>query len=127
MDQLLTLLDEAIQVYPDHPDGHLVQTQLKSLTSEYKNSMHEGRQAIRKGQFQQAQSNLKRAWELNPGFPRITELIEIVSEANRQVETARAKVDAAIQRQDWNTAKAWARAIDQYVESVKEMATSPCY
>ena len=86
--------------------------------------MHEGMEAVGKGHWQEAQRNFKRAGELNPGLPRITELLAFVSNVSQQIETSRAKVDAAIQRQDWNNATSWARAIDQYVESVKETAIS---
>jgi serine/threonine protein kinase len=44
--RLLTLLDEAVQLYPDYPDGHLVQTQLLSATAEYKNAMNKAKQQI---------------------------------------------------------------------------------
>ena len=122
--RLLTLLDEAVGIYPEHPDGALVQNQLQSITGEYKNATHEGIEAISKGHWQEALRNFKRARELNPGLPRITELIDFVNNVSRQIGTARAKVDAAIQRQDWNNATSWARAIDQYVENVKETAIS---
>ena len=122
--RLLALLDEAVGLYSEHPDGALVQNQLQSITGEYKNTMHEGIEAIGKGNWQQALRNFKRARELNPGLPRITELIDFVSNVSQQIGIARAKVDAAIQRQDWNKATSQARAIDQYVESVKETAIS---
>jgi len=44
--QLSTLLSEAVEIYPDHPDGHLVQTQLLSATTEYKDVIQEGIKAI---------------------------------------------------------------------------------
>lgn len=127
LSQLSTLLIEAVRIYPDHPEGHLVQMQLLSISGEYKDAMHKGIEAIGGGHWQQAQSSFERARQLNPGLPHITELIDFVSKVSQQVEDARAKVDAAIQRRDWNKATSWARAIDQYVESVKGMANSQAY
>ncbi len=127
LQRLLTLLDEAVGIYPEHPDGALIQNQLQSITGEYKNAMHEGIEAIGKGHWQEALRNFKRARELNPGLPRITELIDFVSNVSQQIGTAKTKVDAAIQRHDWNNARSQACAIDQYVESIKEMAISLRY
>jgi serine/threonine-protein kinase len=124
LQQLLALLDEAVQLFQEHPDGALVQNQLQSITGEYKNAMHGGIEAIGKGHWQEALRNFKRARELNPGLPRITELIDFVSNVSQQIETARTKVDAATQRQDWDNATSWARTIDRYVDNVKGMATS---
>jgi len=119
--QLLTLLDEAIQFFPDHPDGHLVQTQLQAVAGEFKNAMDKGDEAFGEGHWQQARRNFKRALELNPGSLRIAELIDFVDKVSQQVEAARANIDAAIQRQDWNKAMSLARNVDRYIDEIKNM------
>jgi hypothetical protein len=115
------MLDEAIQVFQEHPDGALIQNQLQSITNEYKDTMGEGIEAIGNGNWQESLRYFKRAGELNPGLSRITELIDFVSNVSHQVGAARARVDAATQRQDWDNATSLARAIDRYVNNVKSM------
>ena len=44
--RLLTLLDEAVGLYREHPDGALAQIQLQSVMNEYKNAMNRARQQI---------------------------------------------------------------------------------
>ena len=119
--QLLTLLDEAIQLFPDHPDGHLVQIQLQSVAGEFKNAMDKGDEAFGEGHWQQAQRNFKRARELNPGSAHIEDRINFVGKVSQQVEAARANIDTAIQRQDWNKAMSLARNVDRYIDEIKSM------
>jgi serine/threonine protein kinase len=118
--QLSTLLVEAVGIYPDHPDGILVQTQLLSV----RDTVDNGIEAFSEGYWQQAQANFERARELNPGSNVIAELVDFTNRVRGQIETARARVDAAIQQRDWTGAMSWARGIDRYVGEVKGMVVS---
>jgi serine/threonine protein kinase len=118
--RLSTLLTEAVRIYPDHPDGLPVQTRLLSVID----AVDKGVEAFGKGHWQQAQTDFKKAGELNPGSPVIAELVDLAGVVIHRIEAARANVDAAIQQQDWNKAMSWARAIDEYVDSAKETAIS---
>ena len=122
MDQLTTLLNEAIRIYPAHPDGRLIQSQLESLTDEYQDARNKGIVALNKGKWEQAETNFKRAGQLNPGSSRILELIGFAQKIQRQVQSIRAEIDAAIQSQNWNRAMSLAGALDRYVEGIKEKA-----
>ena len=122
LERLSTLLGEAVEIYPDHPDGRLVQTQLLSITREYKNAMREGAQAVGEGRWDEAQRSFEKARELNPGFSSIARLVDFMSDVRRKVKSARGNIDAAIQRKNWRKAMSLARAVDQYVEGIKQMA-----
>jgi len=76
LDELAVLLAEAVNIYPDHPDGKLVQAQLLSITRQYEKSMHKGVQAVAEGHWQVAQINFQRARQMNPGLPSIAQLVE---------------------------------------------------
>ncbi|TFG57663.1 MAG: hypothetical protein E4H36_16125 [Spirochaetales bacterium] len=83
--------------------------------------MDKGDEAFREGHWQQAQRNYKRALGLNPGSAHIEDRIDLVGNVSQQVEAARANIDAAIQRQNWNKAMSLARDLDRYIEEIKSM------
>ena len=76
LDELLVLLAEAVQIYPDHPDGRLVQAQLLSMTRQYEKAMYKGVRAVAEGHCEVAQASFRRARQLNPGLPSIAQLVE---------------------------------------------------
>ncbi|KPL24977.1 MAG: hypothetical protein AMJ75_02250 [Phycisphaerae bacterium SM1_79] len=120
--QLAMLLVEAVRIYPDHPDGRLIQSQLESLTDEYIAARHEGIVATKEGKWELAETNFKRAGQLNPGSSHIAELISLAQKIQRRIQSARAEIDAAIQSQNWNRAMSLARALDTYIDGIKEKA-----
>ena len=121
IDQLISLLKEAIGIYPEHVDGHLVQVRLMSVTTEYKNAMQEGIKAAGVGHWQKALGHFERAGKLNPGFTAITELINFVNKVRQEVETARSNIDAALAQGNKRKAMSFAQGVDQFVEKVKNM------
>ena len=122
LNQLTSLLNEAVRIYPNHVDGHLVQMQLLSVTTEYKSAMQEGIEAVGAGHWQEALAHFERAGQLNPGFPAITGLINFVNKVRREVETARSNIDTALNQGNKSKAISLARSVDQFVENVKNMA-----
>jgi tetratricopeptide (TPR) repeat protein len=122
-DELLSLLNETVRIYPDHPDGRLIQSQLVSLADEYKDARDRGIEAISKGKFLQAKAVFRQTHQLNPGLARVTELLDFVTRVQEHVESARAAIDAAIERQNWNKALSLARALDAYVDDIKQKGT----
>lgn len=122
-DELLSLLNETVRIYPDHPDGRLIQSQLVSLADEYKDARDRGIEAISKGKFLQAKAVFRQTHQLNPGLARVTELLDFVTRVQEHVESARAGIDAAIERQNWNKALSLARALDAYLDDIKQKGT----
>jgi hypothetical protein len=81
--------------------------------------MRKGIEAARRSCFQVALANFERARELNPGFPPIVRLINLVNEFCQQIEAARSSIDAALEQRNRRKALHLARELDRYVEQVK--------
>jgi len=79
-------------------------------------------QAIGSGHLQEALDNFERAKQINPGFPAIAGLNNFVNEVGQQIEAARNSMDAAVEQGKYGKALSLARAIDRYMESVKNLA-----
>jgi serine/threonine protein kinase len=125
LQELLHLLQEAVGIYPNHPDGRLVQTQLLSLTRQYDEVIHQAAAAINDGQWQVAQANLDRARQINPCSPAITRLCEFVSEVRMQIETTRHSIDAAVEQGQRDKALFLARGLDDYVRRMSRPESLP--
>jgi serine/threonine-protein kinase len=123
LDELSALLWEAVGVYPNHPDGHLVQTQLLSVARQYRNAMCEGITAIGSGCWQEALAYFERARQLNPGLPAIAHVIDFVSQVIRHTDTARANIDAALEQRNRRKALSLARGLDEYVEEIRGLVS----
>lgn len=119
LDQLSALLTEAVEIYPGHPDGHLVQTQLVAITREYKDVMDKGMDAFSQGRWQEAQNNFERAQQLNPGVPTIIRLVRFLRDVQKQIETTRNYIDTALVEGEYRKAMYFARELDRYVEDVR--------
>jgi hypothetical protein len=118
LEELLALLFEAVRIYPNHPDGRLVQTQLLSWTGQYNQVMRAAAAAIGNGEWPRAQANLERARQINPGSPTVVRLCEFVDEVRRQIETTRNRIDAALERGDQRQALILAHRLQKYVEQM---------
>jgi hypothetical protein len=59
LDHLVELLVEAVNIYPKHPDGHLVQTQLSSRSREFNEKMERRMELVRRDR-QQRTANANR-------------------------------------------------------------------
>lgn len=119
LSQLLRLLVKAVDIYPEHPAGNLVQTQLLSVACEYGNSLREGEEAIASGHWREAHTFLEKTQQLNPGFGPIIELVEFVKEVQQRIADTRRDIDTAIEQQDRDRAMLLFRNLDQYVEQIK--------
>jgi tetratricopeptide (TPR) repeat protein len=115
-DRLLPLLAAAVEIYPDHPEGALVQTQLLSLMREYRPVMRRAKQAFRRGQCEEALDLLATAARLNPGDPAVTEAIAVVREVQRHIQMTRANIAAALEQGNRQKAILLARHLDRYIE-----------
>jgi serine/threonine protein kinase len=123
--ELLPLLEEAVSIYPNHPDGRLVQNQLLSLTGQYDEAMHQAVAAINANEWQLAQANLERARQIEPGSPAIVRLCEYVSEVRLQITTMRNGINAAIEEGQRDKAIFLAHNLDAYIRQIGRPENQP--
>jgi tetratricopeptide (TPR) repeat protein len=125
LDELLHLLQEAVSIYPDHPDGRLVQTQLLSVTRQYDEAIQKSAAAVDGGEWQVAQANLERARQINPGSPAVARLCEFVNEVRLQIQTMRNSIDAAVEQGQRSKAIFLARNLDTYLRQMSRPESRP--
>jgi serine/threonine-protein kinase len=121
---LSALLAQAVETYPDHPDGALVQTQLLTIAEEYKTVINEGTAAMAQGRLHGAQASFERAQQLNPGLPVIVEVIDFIRDVKRQVETTRASIDAALEQGNQQRAMLLATELDRYIDQIRSLGSN---
>ena len=116
--ELAALIAEAVQIYPDHPVGRLVQTRVASRAREYRERIQEGLQALRAGMWDAAIICFQRAQQLNAGAPGLARAVGTVSEIQEHVRSIRAHIDEAIGQRNRERAMSLARCLDQYREEL---------
>ena len=67
--ELLALLREAIQIFPDHPAGRLVQARVRNLAQAFRGHMQHGYEALMQGRWEIALDRLRQAQKLESGCP----------------------------------------------------------
>ena len=118
LNQLTNLIKEAMAIYPDHPEGRLVQAQIASRASEYRSCMEEGLTAIRQGMWEAGWANFERAKKINIGGPAAARALEFIFRIRQEIETLRQHIDEAVHRQNRRRALFLARNLDNYVEQI---------
>jgi len=121
-DRLLALLAAAVEIYPDHPEGALVQTQLRSIMIENKLAMQNAKVAFGQRRWQATLTYLERAGQLNPGQPAVTHAVALVHNMQRQIETTRRNVATTLEQGNRQKALLLARNLDTYIEQVTAFA-----
>lgn len=127
LDGLSVLLAQAVETYPNHPEGSVVQTQLLTIAEQYRDVISEGIVAIGQKRLGGAVACFERARQLNPGLPVIAEGIDYVKNAAHQVEMTRALIDSALEQGDQPRAMYLARTLDQYVEEISSTVLEELY
>ena len=79
LDHLIQLLIEAVGIFPNHPDGHLVQIQLLSLTQEYREALTAVTESAAAEQWTQARAVLQQACRLNPGSSQLLRSLDMLT------------------------------------------------
>ena len=122
LDYLADLLKEAVDQYPDHPDGQIVQMRLGSVGRQFKESISQALLAVSQENWQTAQAAFERALQIDPTMTSLSQAAEFIKEVRQQIEQARTDIDGALQQQNWPKAMATARSVDDYVAKIKSMA-----
>ena len=119
LDELSELLLEAIETYPDHPAGHVVQVRLDLRAKQYRAAMEEGVSCVQDGEWESALEWFQRARQLNPGGSEADRSGRTVGRILEEVRDARRRIDDAISAGDCDRALAEARGIDRYTDQVR--------
>lgn len=122
---VITVLAEAIAIYPNHPAGLPVQIQLEIRTRQYRDAMATGLGLAGRGQWQTARAWLDRARQLNPGAMAAEAPSHLVATVLDHVGQARALIDAAVATGHWDRAMSLAREADRYAETTAGAISSP--
>ena len=112
-------MNEAVDIYPNHPDAQLVLAQLSSAVTEYEEVLRKGIDAIGRVQLHMAQISFERAWQLSPESPAVKWHIDVVNIMQQQIENTKADIDAAIEQGNRTKAMALASDLELYVEKIK--------
>lgn len=121
LEQQAGMLEEAMALYPNHPEGLVVQTRIDVAAREFRRCMEDGRAALKKQALETAQASFERARQMNPGSPAVAQALEFVHNIQNEIATARQHIDEAIGRQNHGEARSLARRLDEYIERIIEM------
>ncbi len=119
LEELITLLDEAVDTYPDHLSGRVIQVRLAVKVRQYRQTMEEGMTAIQDGDWDQAVSCFEKGKQLNPGGQEAENAKHFVSEISRQVEEYREIIDEATNAGNGDRAMSLAQALDEHLDEVR--------
>jgi serine/threonine protein kinase len=113
---LLVLLKDAINIYPNYPPGRIVQVKLEAKIRQYRQAIEEGVASIKKECWEAALKWLEKALKIDTGATHLKQVVEdlsMISEAKRQIQHS-------INQKEFNTAIHYARSIDMVVKQMKE-------
>ena len=112
----VSLLEEAVNIYPEHPTGHMIQTKIAIKTKQYCQAMQDGLNALRSERWESALACYHKAAKYNPSAEFLSTIIEWLS----WVKNTKNKIDAAMQQENFGIAISLARYVDDYIDEMKE-------
>ena len=124
LDEQLTLLAEAVDLFPDHPAGHLAQVRLELKSREYRQAIEQALASAREGHWSEARSWLGHAKDLNAGATEVERPLRLINDACQFVDQTRSSIDQAIRDGNESRAVSLARDLDDYVEQVTQSITA---
>ena len=114
LDELVELMVEASEIYPEHPSGSAIQASLSANTKKYCQSMEAGMLALQEAQWEIALRYFSEAYAVNSGEIQLKPMIEKLS----AIEEARKKTDRALMDGNFDEAQRIACFIDFKIEEV---------
>ena len=115
LNELTSLLYEAVSLYPDHPSGRLVQAKLAVRVAEYLEMMEQSILALQKNSWETALEFLQKAIRLHSGNVHLLPLIERLT----TLKDLRTKINQALGNSDFNEAIMLAELVDHQVVEIK--------
>jgi len=122
LSELVDLMMEAVEIYPEHPSGRLVQVQLAAKVDRFAKSKKEGIEAASNGQFEMALSYFEQAKEIHPDDTGTIQSIDVLSRALEHRTEMRKLIDQASNEGNDERAMALARSLDRDLDQLKESA-----
>jgi len=116
LSNLIVLLQEAVSIYPDHPEAHLVQSKLAAKTKRYRRIVEQGLQVLQEEQWEPALDFFKEAIALHSGALWLKPIIKSLAE----LKDMRRNMNQAFDQEIFNKALLYARSIDLQVEEMKK-------
>ena len=115
LSDLIGLLQEAVSIYPEHPEGHLVQSKLAAKAKRYRDVMKQGVQVLQEEQWESALDFFKKAIALHSGALWLNPIIQSLTE----LKDMRRNMNQALDQEDFDKALLYARSIDLKTEEMK--------
>jgi len=125
LDELAELLVEAVETWPNHPAGQIVQPGLVIRSRQYWQAMRNGVLSLRRGDWETAGSWFEQARSLNPGAPQAEMPCRFVERVLQHRQEAREFIDMACEVGDGPRAMALARELDEYLAAISQMIPLP--
>ncbi len=111
LNELIRLLHEAVNIYPNHPAGHVIQTRIAIKASEYKNLMQQGRAALRAEHWESALELFEKAYQLNSQTRNLNPVIQML----RRLVAWRGQIDQSLRNENLRKACVFAKLVDHQV------------
>ena len=118
--ELTELAKEAINIYPEHPSGRIIQTRLAARAKQFREAMEEGLRALQGMGWEDALQWFQEALKLHSG---VLQLRRIIAELS-QIEDIRKKIDLALVHGNFDEAQRLACFVDQKVEQIEGRITT---
>jgi serine/threonine-protein kinase len=120
IDSLIAMLKEAVDVFPDHPAGRVVQVRLSVKSHQYCQALESGVDAAGRREWEIALSHFEQAKRLNAGAREAEGPARLVVAILDQIRQEREWIDLAVSAGDPRRAMAVARALDEYLDEMSQ-------
>ena len=117
--QLLELFKQAMNIYPDHPSGAIVQYKLLNLSKLYRTSMENGYEAVQNQNLQGALYLFEQAHMIETGSNTLKEKIEHL----KKIKQMKDEIDENIAQGDFVKARRIAYLTDLFISAIKNPNT----
>lgn len=116
LSELIPLLEEAVNTYPEHPAGHIVQIKLTVKTQKYSRFMQEGSNALQADSWEDALVCFENAAKYNPSSENLIQIVDRLT----WIKNTKNKIDAALHQENFELAITLARYVDHYIDEMKK-------
>jgi len=125
LEELGTMLVEAVNTYPEHPAGQAVQVRLGLKASQYRSAMQEGLASLHSADWTAATTWFGRARDLNPNTAEAEQAARFAANLLEQIHEARQRIDQAVAVGDRDRAMSLARELDDYLGRIAHAPGQP--